>query len=88
MESVSRNEPDKAIDQLKRAVDLHPNFGLALNELGVQYLRKGELDKAEEVLRKGITTRRLTRPSPALIMESCCCRRRSLPKLRRSFATL
>jgi Flp pilus assembly protein TadD len=50
LESVSRNERDKAVDQLKQAVELYPNFGLALNELGVQYLKKGDLDKAEEVL--------------------------------------
>jgi Flp pilus assembly protein TadD len=54
LESVSRGETDKAIEQLKRAVDLHPNFGLALNELGVQYLKRGELDKAAEVLSKVI----------------------------------
>ena len=54
MESVARNEPDKAIDHFKRAVALHPNFALALNELGVQYLRKGELDKAAEVLVKAL----------------------------------
>ncbi len=54
MEAAARNEPDKAIDHLKRAVALHPAFGLALNELGVQYLRKGELDKAAEVLVKAI----------------------------------
>jgi Flp pilus assembly protein TadD len=54
MESASRNETDKAIDNLKRAVDLHPDFALALNELGVQYLRKGQLDKAAEVLTKAL----------------------------------
>jgi Tfp pilus assembly protein PilF len=50
--AASRNETDKAIDDLKRAIALHPNFGLALNELGVLYLRKGELDKAAEALTK------------------------------------
>ncbi len=38
---------------LRRAIELHPNFGLALNELGVQYLRKGELDKLRTALVKG-----------------------------------
>ena len=52
MAAAGRGEVDKAIDDLKRAIALHPNFGLALNELGVQYLRKGELDKAAEVLTK------------------------------------
>ena len=52
LESASRNETDKAIEELKRAVSLYPDFGLALNELGVQYLKRGELDKAEEALSK------------------------------------
>lgn len=50
--AAGRGETDKAIDDLKRAVELHPNFGLALNELGVQYLRKGQLDHAAEALSK------------------------------------
>lgn len=54
MESVARNETEKAIEHLRRAVALYPNFGLALNELGVQYLKRGDLDKAEEVLVKVI----------------------------------
>jgi Flp pilus assembly protein TadD len=54
LESVSRGETDKAIEHLKHAIDLYPDFGLALNELGVQYLRKSELDKAAEVLVKVI----------------------------------
>lgn len=52
LEAAGRGETDRAIDELKRAVDLHPNFGLALNELGVQYLRKGQLDKAAAVLQR------------------------------------
>jgi Flp pilus assembly protein TadD len=52
MESASRTETEKAIDQFKQAIALYPNFGLALNDLGVQYLKKGELDKAEEALAK------------------------------------
>ena len=54
MESVARNETEKAIEHLRRAVAIYPNFGLALNELGVQYLKRGELDKAEEALVKVI----------------------------------
>jgi Flp pilus assembly protein TadD len=54
MESASRNESDKAIDNLKRAVALYPDFALALTELGIQYLKKGELDKAAEVLARAV----------------------------------
>jgi len=54
MESAGRNEPEKAIDNLKRAIELYPEFALALNELGVQYLKKGELDKAAEVLARAV----------------------------------
>lgn len=52
VQAAGRGETDKAIDDLRRAVGLHPNFGLALNELGVLYLRKGQLDKAAEALTK------------------------------------
>lgn len=52
VQAAGRGETDRAIDDLRRAVDLHPNFGLALNELGVQYLRKGQLDKAADALTK------------------------------------
>jgi len=52
VQAAGRGETDRAIDDLRRATELHPNFGLALNELGVQYLRKGQLDKAAEALQK------------------------------------
>lgn len=40
-----------AIVQLKQAIAEYADFMLAFNELGVQYLRLGELEKAEESLR-------------------------------------
>jgi tetratricopeptide (TPR) repeat protein len=43
-----------AVEQLKLAISEYPNFMLAFNELGVQYLRLGELDKAEEALAKAL----------------------------------
>ena len=87
MEAAARNEPDKAIDHFKRAVALHPAFGLALNELGVQYLRKGELDKAAEVLVKAIQIAPEA-PEPSLnLWNRACYSRRSLLKLRLSSAT-
>ena len=41
----------RAIENLKNAVSLYPKFPLALNELGVQYLKLGEAAKAVEPLR-------------------------------------
>jgi Flp pilus assembly protein TadD len=43
-----------AIEQLKQAIAEYPNFMLAFNELGAQYLRLGEFDKAEEALAKAM----------------------------------
>jgi tetratricopeptide (TPR) repeat protein len=43
-----------AIDQLKLAISEYPEFMLAFNELGVQYLRLGELEKADEALAKAL----------------------------------
>lgn len=43
-----------AIEHLKAAVALHPDFALAHNELGVQYLRAGQADKAAESLRAAL----------------------------------
>jgi len=43
-----------AIEQLQKAIAEYSNFMLAFNELGVQYLRLGELDKADEALTKAL----------------------------------
>ena len=43
-----------AIDKLNEAIKAHPNFMLAFNELGVQYQRIGELDKAHEALQSAL----------------------------------
>jgi Tfp pilus assembly protein PilF len=42
----------KAVEMLKSAVELYPQFQLAFGELGVQYFRLGELDKATDALRE------------------------------------
>ena len=44
----------QAIEQLQLAVAVHPQFGLALNELGVQYLKTGQLDKSADALKKAV----------------------------------
>ena len=44
----------KAIESLKEAVSIYPNFPLALNELGVLYLKQGKSEKAAEVLNSAV----------------------------------
>ena len=41
-----KSNPDQAIANLQKAVSLYPSFALALNELGIQYLRLARLDEA------------------------------------------
>lgn len=43
-----------AIEKLKQAISEYSDFMLAFNELGVQYLRLGELEKANESLRSAL----------------------------------
>ena len=50
LESIRLGNTEKAIEQLKQAVALHPVFGLAFNELGVQYLKRSQVDKAADAL--------------------------------------
>lgn len=56
LESVAKSNVDKAIEQLTQAVAIYPRFGLALNELGVQYLKIGQLEKAGEALRSAVVS--------------------------------
>lgn len=39
---------------MKEALALHPEFPLALNELGVQYLKLGQVERAIETLRSAL----------------------------------
>jgi tetratricopeptide (TPR) repeat protein len=43
-----------AIEKLNAAVALHPNFMLAFNELGVQYQKVNELEKANDALQSAL----------------------------------
>jgi len=54
LESVAQGNNAKAIEQMKQAIALYPRFGLALNELGVQYLKLGQLEKAAAALRSAV----------------------------------
>lgn len=54
LESIRAGDARKATEQLRAAISLYPDFGLALNELGVQYLRLNETDKAVDALSQAI----------------------------------
>ena len=46
--SVKEGNRDKAIEQLKAAIAIHPSFVAALNGLGVQYMKQGKHQAAYE----------------------------------------
>jgi tetratricopeptide (TPR) repeat protein len=46
MEAAGTGDTKKAIEQLSKAVGMHQDFEPALAELGVQYLKSGQVDKA------------------------------------------
>jgi tetratricopeptide (TPR) repeat protein len=52
VDEARAEDPGKAANTLKEAVSLHPNFPLALNELGVQYLKMRQVNKAIDVLKE------------------------------------
>jgi Flp pilus assembly protein TadD len=54
MELARSGNGQAAIEQLKGAISLHSEFPLAYNELGVQYLKLGQLDPAIEALRSAV----------------------------------
>jgi Tfp pilus assembly protein PilF len=45
---------NKAVEDLRRAIALYPSFTLAINDLGVRYLKLGQPQKAAEVLKPGV----------------------------------
>lgn len=49
-----KGDSKKAIEQLRLAISLHPSFPIALNELGVQYLKAGEPESAVQVLQTAV----------------------------------
>jgi len=48
LRSAQANDHKKAVEQLTQAIAFHPNFPLALGELGVQYLKLNLPEKAVE----------------------------------------
>ena len=54
LEAARAGDSRKAVELLKGALSYHPDFALALNELGVQYLKLSQPDKAAEALRSAL----------------------------------
>jgi Flp pilus assembly protein TadD len=54
LESIKTGDSKKAVEQLRGAISQYPDFGLAFNELGVQYLRLNEMAKAVEALGQAV----------------------------------
>src|SRR5678816_1336018 len=54
LESVKNGHRDKAIEQLKGALAIHPAFPAALNGLGVQYLKLGKYQDAFEAFTRAL----------------------------------
>src|SRR6185503_6759481 len=54
LESVKAGDRDKAIEQLKAAIAIHPQFVAALNGLGVQYMKLGRYQHAFEALNSAL----------------------------------
>ncbi|MFO7816809.1 MAG: tetratricopeptide repeat protein [Thermodesulfobacteriota bacterium] len=48
------NDPDKAIDSYKKAVQTAPDYGEAWNNLGLIYMSEGDLDNAEQSFKKAL----------------------------------
>jgi Flp pilus assembly protein TadD len=54
LQSAQAGNNKAAVEELKQAISEYPEFMLAFNELGLQYLKLGELDKADEALAKAL----------------------------------
>jgi Tfp pilus assembly protein PilF len=54
LESLRLNDQKKAIVELEAAINVYPQFPRALNELGVQYLTLGQVNKAVQMLQSAV----------------------------------
>jgi tetratricopeptide (TPR) repeat protein len=52
--SARDGERPRAVEELKSALKIHPEFPLALNELGVQYMALGQVGRAADALRSAV----------------------------------
>ena len=54
LEQAQAGNHKAAVEQLRKAIAEYSNFMLAYNELGLQYLKLGELDQADESLTRAV----------------------------------
>ena len=54
LEAAAKGDRKRAAEQLTSAIALYPDFPQALGELGLQYLKLGQPDKATEPLKKAV----------------------------------
>jgi tetratricopeptide (TPR) repeat protein len=50
----AKGNANEAISHLKKAIEIHPNFAMAYNNLGVQFLGQGKLDEAADALNRAL----------------------------------
>lgn len=50
-DAADKGDSKKAVELLEQAVKLHPTFLVALTELGLQYMKLGQMDKAADAYR-------------------------------------
>jgi Tfp pilus assembly protein PilF len=65
MEQARKGDNRRALDLIRLAVEAHPNFPLALSEMGVLYLKLKQPEKAAESLRAAL---KLTPEHPASLL--------------------
>jgi Flp pilus assembly protein TadD len=53
-EAARIGKTDEAITHLRKAIEIYPNYLMALNDLGVSLLSQGKLEEAEDPLNKAI----------------------------------
>jgi len=50
-DAAAKGDSKKAVEMLEQAIKLHPAFSMALADLGMQYMRLGQMDKAASTYR-------------------------------------
>src|SRR6266446_1886324 len=54
LEQAQAGKNKEAVEQLKQAISEYPNFMIAFNELGVQYLKLNQLENADEAFQAAL----------------------------------